>query len=250
MAKHRKSGGDTDRDQTVIARHYGLRYVTPQQVQDEIINLLRKSRKGSLDDFAQRLFSALDLSSRYPEESRYLSNSGDSPRRPPRRDIRAGGRYEVNPPLIKPSFGSVSTGTLKDGDLIDAFTSELEHLYRGHRMPPDVKSLVQQGNAFGEDSDQPDDDDLTGDLQNALNDIALPYSYFGSLEGDGADFGFWPDMEQLERAVQDGEVIKVNDTGDIPAKYRGEVMVVNDHGNVTFGYMDGRHRFRELWSVV
>lgn len=170
---------------------------------------------------------------------------------PPRRgggDTDRG--HEVNPPLIQPKFGSVSTGTLKDDDLIEAFSEELEYLYRGHRMPPEVKALLNVTTDWLEDRDQPDDDDLVGDLTEALSAVALPYSYFGTLEGDAADFGFWPDIESLERAVADREVIKVNDTGDIPAKYRGDVMVVNDHGNVTFGYMDGRHRFREVWSVV
>lgn len=159
-------------------------------------------------------------------------------------------RYEHNPPLIKPSFGSVSTGTLKDDDLIGSFVWELEHLYRGHRMPPEVKGLVQAANAWLEDPEQPDDTDLVGGLSDALNNLALSYTYFGSLEGDGADFGFWPDIEQLERAAQDGEVLKLDAGDEPPNGYRGEVMYVNDHGNVTFGYIDGRNRFRELWSVV
>jgi len=42
---------------------------------------------------------------------------------------------------------------------------------------------------------------LNEDIWNLLNDIAPKFTYFGSSEGDGADYGFWTSEEALEEHV-------------------------------------------------
>jgi hypothetical protein len=38
---------------------------------------------------------------------------------------------------------------------------------------------------------------ILDDVTDALVALAPPHVYFGSLEGDGADFGFWPSPEPI-----------------------------------------------------
>lgn len=134
----------------------------------------------------------------------------------------------------KVPFGSISTGTLRPQDLIPAFHGALHWL--------DEKGA--EGIVDGVPGEAWDDDDhafwteencswIIDELSDALQEFAPPYSYFGAHEGDGADFGFWPSIDAMEEAVRDGELLKVNDTSEVPDDHRGEVMLVNDHGNVT-----------------
>lgn len=89
--------------------------------------------------------------------------------------------------------GSVSHGTLREKDLIEAFTDALEallernpdHLYRANMM-----ALMLRAEAA-----QPETDviaEVIADLMDALEEFAPPNCYFGAHEGDGSDFGFWP----------------------------------------------------------
>ena len=48
---------------------------------------------------------------------------------------------------------------------------------------------------------------------------------FGTLEGDGSDFGFWPDMSAID------ELPRISDPGE--ADEHDECAFVNDHGNVS-----------------
>ena len=145
------------------------------------------------------------------------------------------------------SFGSVSSGTLRNEDLLSAFASELEYQIKRQstRFPRRaMRKLINESNRIDPDSD--DASDLVNELQDALNEFAPPYAYFGTLPGDGADFGYWliSDMD----SCFDG--LKVADTSDVPRDYRGEVMHVNDHGNVSLYVANGRGKLREIWAVV
>lgn len=60
------------KDRATLRRHYGLKHLPAHlphdgQIGEEIVNLLRKHRAGSLDDSQELLYSALDLDSRYKE---------------------------------------------------------------------------------------------------------------------------------------------------------------------------------------
>ena len=70
-----------------------------------------------------------------------------------------------------------------------------------------------------------------------------PFVYFGAHPGDGADFGFWPDMEPLEDEIKDsGEY--VNDEWLL--RDAGLIVDINDHGNMTVMDMERN----VLWSTV
>jgi hypothetical protein len=117
--------------------------------------------------------------------------------------------------------------------LIEAFAGELEWLSNTDRTDDESKLLVE-ADAWDEDSEG----DLIGsgivnDLIDALEARAPAYCYFGSLEGDGADFGFWPVMESIE------ELTHVADPSEVEKHLGEDCVFVNDHGNVTVYGADG-----------
>lgn len=130
-----------------------------------------------------------------------------------------------------PPLGSISSGTFRDADLIPAFTNTLLSLSELNDGDIDL-SLVLDA------------------LENALNDLSPPFCYFGTAEGDGADFGFWLDPGALQEAIDDGGVLKLEagtdwaSIGDFgTADY---VLEVTDHGNQTLFDLD----HTEVWSIV
>lgn len=142
----------------------------------------------------------------------------------------------------RPRIGSISAGTLKASDLIPAFSDELRRI-RG-ALPLEIYKGVR---ALPSDADGSEDaSELVDELIAALNGHALPYTYFGTHPGDGADFGFWP---EIDIAREDEDVRKVSDTSEVPADYSGYVLHVNDHGNATL-YVSACGGLSEVWAVV
>lgn len=79
--------------------------------------------------------------------------------------------------------GSVSSGTLRTMDLVDAFSSVL-----GTYRPARLRAIEQE--FPGEDADEVEA--RLEALVEALEECAPEGYTFGAHEGDGADFGFWP----------------------------------------------------------
>ena len=120
-------------------------------------------------------------------------------------------------------LGSISTGTLRTEDLAPVFIEEL--LSRG----------VDAG-------DVPEDMD---GLYNALESFCPPFVYFGTLEGDGADFGFWVDMNDFDESRRlDGNY--QGNPEEVWHVAENVISHVSDHGNVTVMDMERN----VLWSVV
>ena len=145
-------------------------------------------------------------------------------------------------------LGSISTGTLRPEDLIPAFNNALTQMHDGHYCDIDEMMDDEAGNAaeFGK---QPSNDELqrrgVDRLMDELQDACPPFVYFGTHEGDGADFGFWPDMDRLEEEMR-------STTSDFQADNcwtladDGVIVQLSDHGNVTVMDMERN----VLWSVV
>lgn len=162
-------------------------------------------------------------------------------------------------------FGSISSGTLRDEDLIGAFSSELRSLAeRAGKFYGNVKALVADaGDVLDALSDEDGEEsywrtirkepmepsEMVDELTDALQEYAPPFGYFGASEGDGADFGFWPSWDQIREAVHSKELLQVNDLSEVPKGYNGMVLAVNDHGNTTL-YEWKRGRGTEVWGVV
>ena len=151
-------------------------------------------------------------------------------------------------------LGSISTGTLRPEDLIPAFNNALTQIHDGHYCDIDEMMNDEAGNAaeFGK---QPSNDELqrrvVDRLMDELQDACPPFVYFGTHEGDGADFGFWPDMDRIEEEI--GTTIQIaSSLSDFQAEHcwtladDGVIVNVSDHGNVTVMDMERN----VLWSVV
>lgn len=149
-------------------------------------------------------------------------------------------------------IGEISSGTLLPEDLLPVFASELEDLAKNKRTSATAEKraadlrLCADADAI-EDYDSEDATDLIRDIEDALNEYAAPYFYFGSREGDGASFGFY----LASYTVEEFDGLKVSDLSEVPDDYIGEVLHVNDHGNVSLYYRDDTGpELHEVWAVV
>lgn len=149
---------------------------------------------------------------------------------------------------IKPaSLGSISHATLRDEDLIESFSSELEWQIQRNgdffSSPENFSERDKLNNLLGEIQDSCYDDEgnfsegcdasyFIEDLSEALGQFSPPYCYFGSHPGDGSDFGFWPDFDSIE------ELPCVEDS-DGAISLGEDCRSVSDHGNVTVYSGDG-----------
>ncbi|BAQ16089.1 hypothetical protein [Methyloceanibacter caenitepidi] len=123
--------------------------------------------------------------------------------------------------------GSISTGTLLTEDLLEAFVGELSFLadsvdHPGNRQT--YEDLCQE--AIDADPESEDAQEILNSLIDALTELAPPYCYFGAREGDGADFGFWPDTDSI------AELPRVSDPNEVRIADH-DWLFVNDHGNIT-----------------
>ncbi len=85
-------------------------------------------------------------------------------------------------------------------------------------------------------------------LIDEINSHCPPYIAFSAHPDDGACLGFWPDIDLLN---SDDEVPRFSDLSEIPPTHRSmAAAIVNDHGNVTYGYVNSKGKFREIWSCV
>lgn len=103
--------------------------------------------------------------------------------------------------MIYATPGTVSYGTLRNEDLLSSFSDELEFLVQqnaeewvgkpGRRdMYLALVGEAREVNPASEEAHY-----LIDELCDCLNDFAPPGHYFGTHPGDGADFGFWPDVD-------------------------------------------------------
>ena len=148
---------------------------------------------------------------------------------------------------IKPAtLGSISQGTLGTEDLLSAFISELEwqvsrngdYFSRPENFGDRDKlaNLIgdaqdcfaeEDGNEIDESKEDEASELVNETLMDALNSFAGPYCYFGSHEGDGSDFGYWPSMSEIEELPTYESTDAATEAGE-----ENDYKVVSDHGNV------------------
>lgn len=150
-------------------------------------------------------------------------------------------------------IGSISQGTHRNEDLIPAFIDALNdvlgedahnHAQSTREKIQDIESRMEQDKYF----DSPEAWYDCEELIDLLDLYAPPFCYFGTRPGDGADFGYWVDIEYVRRAIQDGELPSGDEIPDGPTE-TGYFLQISDHGNMElYEYDDGK--WTSIWSVV
>lgn len=151
----------------------------------------------------------------------------------------------------KVQIGTVIHGTLRTEDLLEAFADELERLDTGYYTDyiKEARRLIElPEREFTGTQAELDAVELVHDFQTYLNDFAPPHTYFGSIEGDGSDFGFWPTGEPFElcETVVTHSPSYLDQNTEWVDKDCNVIVQINDHGNVTVMTMNRE----ELWSAV
>ncbi len=147
-------------------------------------------------------------------------------------------------------LGSVSHGTLRPQDLMPAFLSALADLRQP--IPGNIeatKYMEYVGDMFTTAAIDEDDEFWVSeevqfdmdDLIEALNNNLPPFVYFGTLEGDGSDFGFWVDHADVLELMLNAEE---NEEGD--AFITDDGLLAHDGHDIT--YMDMERNV--IWSTV
>lgn len=145
-------------------------------------------------------------------------------------------------------YQEFSSGTLQMHEVLPALGEALQSVAVG----PDIKVAEAALDCGGLELDECDEIELGNlliEVLDTLQEYAPEYCYVGTHEGDGALYGVWPCVESVMDDIRFGEVLGVNDSGDIPSDYCGAVAVINERGNVEFGHaVNGE--FTEIWSCV
>ena len=184
-----------------------------------------------------------------------------------------------------PGIGSVSEATHRPQDLIPRFLDVLrkhdpsfreaeaaeaaEGYVPGTPIPAEAWEDEDHGWWQSEEAQE-----FLGELFDRLDELAPAYVHFGTSDGDGASFGFWP---MVSEAVDDSEVANLENCGRLGGGtcLNGErlaededwedraaaegwefVLAINDHGNATLYRAEANESaggimgYNEVWAVV
>ena len=112
-------------------------------------------------------------------------------------------------------------------------------------------ALVTSEDEWPENLTSDDLTEIVDEISRYIEDHHIPpYCYLGNHEGDGACFGCWPDIDCVNMAIDDKEIIKVNDLNEIPSEYNGDYAFVNCHGNMTCGHAINGETTKTYWDCV
>ena len=130
-------------------------------------------------------------------------------------------------------FGTIIHGTLKSGDLIEAFAAELKGLDDEYECVELLKDCEAFQNLPDAEYCEEKAGYLVNDLMDALDQAAPDFCYFGASEGDGSDFGFWMNNDALREGIHDGSVVLREDSSRVNLFMPDYVYHISDHGNPT-----------------
>jgi len=120
----------------------------------------------------------------------------------------------------------LSHGTLRNEDLIESFMEFLQSVKFTCEIQKEVDSIQKEVDYLELEKEPVNDEDyytiqekagwiLNEDIWDILNNIAPEFTYFGSTEGDGADFGFWTYEEGLWEYIQEDIESAINGKDDL-----------------------------------
>lgn len=147
-------------------------------------------------------------------------------------------------------IGSISHGTLRDEDILEAMADTLEELSADDRST-DEENAIDEARELLEVEDEWDESQLESvgwlvneTLPDLLQEYAPPYCYFGAHVGDGSDIGYWPDHDAI------AELPNVSDPAELEELPHDTdaAVYVNDHGNMTL--YTPRREWSMAWDIV
>jgi len=154
--------------------------------------------------------------------------------------------------MIKAPF-VISEGTLNSFDVVtelSQFLTQIEkesgHPYPGNHGIP-VDALENENHLFWESEEC---FDLWQELLDNIQDYAPPFCIAGSIEGDGACIGVFPEIEAAHECLNDEYKVFTDHKDDDHDPEPGLWLHVNDHGNATLFHRDDHGNDTELWAVV
>ena len=121
----------------------------------------------------------------------------------------------------------LSHGTLRNEDLIPDFMDFLQSVKVMCRIEKELDSIQKEvdklnlerkpgySDYYKEQDQETANYILNEDIWDLLNDIAPKFTYFGSTEGDGSDFGFWTYEEGLWEYIQEDIESAINGKDDL-----------------------------------
>ena len=143
-------------------------------------------------------------------------------------------------------LGSVSTGTLRTEDLLNAVIGETDYLFgiNGDYLEThgDDDGWIAKPLRIAKtitDFDSENAGYALDELIDALNEYAPPHMQFGSHDSDGANFGWWTtDFENCHTlSIDQGKFVDTE---------CGLYVEVNDHGSMTVKELGGA----VIWDCV
>jgi hypothetical protein len=138
-------------------------------------------------------------------------------------------------------LGSISTGTLRTEALLQRFADTLKACGSTSNEIDNAYDFVNAIETEDNPDGNPDAQLIMDLLWEALEAMCPPFIYFGALEGDGADFGFWVDNVAVDDAIT---TASENEEGD--AYITEDGLLAHDGHDVT--YMDMERNI--VWSTV
>ena len=135
------------------------------------------------------------------------------------------------------SIGSVSSGTMREEDLIPCFLSVAEDLRLSREDRASVRR-IRKASDVDEDAEYWQDgaSEDCSTLFDLLGRYVPEYCYFGAIEGDGAEYGCFVLDSAIDDGIHDGDVLVQDDSyrgrqDVIPVGFSGYLLRVSDHGN-------------------
>jgi hypothetical protein len=139
------------------------------------------------------------------------------------------------------STGVIAEGTTHISDAIQGLLDNIKLLEQ-----PEAKVVFEQFSKDFECTPEEHLVELLDELEAEALQFCPDYTFFGNLEGDGACYGLWADVERAQEEVRDGEIADFEQVDD---DYVGLALHINDHGNVSLLNIQPTQT-HELWAVV
>jgi len=160
--------------------------------------------------------------------------------------------------LYRLKLGSISHGTMRPRDLLPALIDASKTVRLSDQDRRSVQEIERDFRSWWEIEDWTNNQThhaemVIEQLFDTLDNYVPAYTYLGSHEGDGSDYGVWIDWPAIEDSIHDGDINK--GPHYINAKYSKAPywLQVNDHGNSTLFRKIQRGSgwvWHEEWSVV